>query len=104
MIKYSVPGNTSIGDYFARTAVLSYTPGYWTIMHTVQKLKVAVTAEFGETHVLNTLHNGTMQCMQKRFRLRGEADIASQQYDIEYILTAEIIQQSRSGINVNING
>jgi|TARA_B110000858_G_scaffold30837_1_gene33800 hypothetical protein len=102
VIKYSVPGNSSLGDYFARTAVLSYTPGYWTNNAYLPEIEGAVTAEFGETHVLNSITQGAAQ---KRFRLPGEVDIASQQFDIDYILSSRNYSATRTGtLTLNVNG
>ena len=102
VIKYSVPSNTSIEDNFTRTAVLSYTPGYWTTNAYLPEIEGAVYAEFGETHVLNTITSGPAQ---KRFRLPGEVDIANQQFDLEYMLTSRNYTAMRSGIiNVTVNG
>jgi hypothetical protein len=110
IIKYQTPGNTSRNDYFSRTAVLSYTPGYWTNNPYIPEIEGSVTAEFGELHVLNTLtptgYDAELAANKSKvFRLSGEADIASQQYDIEYILTSRNYSAVRSGvITVNING
>ena len=102
ILKYQTPGNSSKGDYFSRTAVLSYTPGYWTNYAYIPEIEGAVIAEFGELHVLNTITNGAAQ---KRFRLPGEIDIASQQFEIEYILSSRNYSAMRSGIVViNVNG
>jgi len=102
VIKYSVPGNVSKGDYFSRTAVLSYTPGYWTTSPYLPEIEGAVHAEFGETHVLNSITTGAAQ---KRFRLPGEVDIASQQFEIDYILTSRNYSATRTGtLKLSING
>ena len=110
VIKYQVSGNTSKGDFFSRTRWLSYTPGYWSNFPYVPEIEGAVIAEFGELHVLNTLtrtgydfQNNTS--LSKCFRLSGEADIASQQYEIEYILASRNYSSVRSGVlTVNVNG
>ena len=102
VIKYQTPGNTSKGDQFTRTAVLSYTPGYWTDKAYVPEIEGSVIAEFGELHVLNSITNGPAQ---KRFRLPGEADIASQQFDLEYILSSRNYSAVRVGtLTINVNG
>ena len=102
VIKYNVPGNLSKGDYFARTKILSYTPGYWDTYAYVPEIEGAVIAEFGELHVLNTIGSGSSQ---KRFRLSGEADIASQQYEIEYVLSSRNYSAVRSGVaTLTVNG
>jgi hypothetical protein len=102
VIKYNVPGNSSKGDYFARTKILSYTPGYWNTYAYVPEIEGAVIAEFGELHVLNTIGSGSGQ---KRFRLSGEADIASQQYEIEYVLSSRNYSAVRSGVaTLTVNG
>jgi len=102
VIKYQTPGNTSKGDYFSRTAVLSYTPGYWSDKAYVPEIEGSVVAEFGELHVLNTITNGLLQ---KRFRLPGEADIASQQFEIEYMLSSRSYSAVRSGVvTLSVNG
>jgi hypothetical protein len=109
VIKFQTSGNTSKGDYFSRTKWLSYTPGYWTTFAYVPEIEGSVIAEFGETHVLNTITrtgtdaNGPIG--QKRFRLSGEADIASQQYEIEYLINSRNYSASRSGIaTITLNG
>ena len=109
VIKYEKPGNTSNGDYFARTAVLSYTPGYWISYAYLPEIEGAVIAEFGETHTLNTIlrtgtdANGPIGV--KRFRLSGEPDIASQQYEIEYVINSSAYSASRSGTcTLTLNG
>ena len=109
VIKYEKPGNSSIGDYFARTAVLSYTPGYWVSYAYLPEIEGAVIAEFGETHTLNTIlrtgtdANGPIGV--KRFRLSGEPDIASQQYEIEYVINSGAYSASRSGTcTLTLNG
>jgi hypothetical protein len=102
VIKYQTPGNTSKGDYFSRTAVLSYTPGYWSDKVYVPEIEGSVIAEFGELHVLNTITNGSLQ---KRFRLPGEVDIASQQFEIEYLLSSRNYSAVRSGVaTLTVNG
>ena len=109
VIKYEKPGNSSNGDYFARTAVLSYTPGYWISYPYLPEIEGAVIAEFGETHTLNTIlrtgtdANGPIGV--KRFRLSGEPDIASQQYEIEYVINSSAYSASRSGTcTLTLNG
>ena len=109
VIKYEKPGNSSVGDYFARTAVLSYTQGYWTSYAYLPEIEGAVIAEFGETHTLNTIlrtgtdSNGPIGV--KRFRLSGEPDIASQQYEIEYVINSSAYSASRSGTcTLTLNG
>ena len=109
VIKYEKPGNSSVGDYFARTAVLSYTQGYWTSYAYLPEIEGAVIAEFGETHTLNTIlrtgtdANGPIGV--KRFRLSGEPDIASQQYEIEYVINSSAYSASRSGTcTLTLNG
>ena len=102
VIKFKTPGNTSKGDYFSRTKVLSYTPGYWTNKAYVPEIEGAVNAEFGETHVLNTITSGSAE---KRFRLSAEADVASQLYEIEYILSSRNYSAVRSGrLTITANG
>ena len=102
ILKYQTSGNSSIGDYFSRTAVLSYTPGYWTNYAYIPEIEGAVIAVFGELHVLNSITNGSAQ---KRFRLPGEIDIASQQFEIEYILTSRNYSAVRSGVaTLTVNG
>ena len=62
----------------------------------------ATRAEFGETHVLNSITQGAAQ---KRFRLPGEVDIASQQFDIDYILSSRNYSATRTGtLTLNVNG
>ena len=109
VIKYEKPGNSSIGDYFARTAILSYTQGYWISYPYLPEIEGAVIAEFGETHTLNTIlrtgtdANGPIGV--KRFRLSGEPDIASQQYEIEYVINSSAYSASRSGTcTLTLNG
>ena len=109
VIRYQTSGNTSKGDYFSRTAVLSYTPGYWTTFAYVPEIEGSVIAEFGETHVLNTItrtgtdSNGPIGV--KTFRLSAEDDIASQQYEIEYLINSRNYSASRSGIaTITLNG
>jgi hypothetical protein len=102
VIKFKTPGNTSKGDYFSRTKILSYTPGYWTIKAYVPEIEGAVNAEFGETHVLNTITSGSSE---KRFRLSAEADVASQLYEIDYILSSRSYSAVRSGrLTITANG
>lgn len=102
VLKFETPGNTSNNDYFSRTAVLSYTPGYWADYAYVPEIEGSVIANFGELHVLNTITNGAAQ---KRFRLPGEADIASQQFEIEYVLSSRSYSAVRSGVfTVTVNG
>ena len=102
VIKYQTPSNSSIGDYFSRTSILSYTPGYWNLYAYVPEIEGAVIAEFGELHVLNTITNGLAQ---KRFRLPGEVDIASQQFEIEYLLSSRNYSAVRSGVaTLTVNG
>ena len=109
VIKYETPGNTSLRDFFARTEVLSYTPGYWTSFAYLPEIEGTVLAEFGQTHVLNTIlrtgtdANGPIGI--KRFRLPGEPDIASQQFEIEYIINSTAYSASRSGVlTLTLNG
>jgi hypothetical protein len=110
VIKYQTSGNGSKGDYFARTRWLSYTPGYWSNFPYVPEIEGSVIAEFGELHVLNTLAQTGFDVelaanIAKVFRLSGEADIASQQYEIEYILSSRNYSAVRSGIlTLNVNG
>ena len=102
ILKYQTPGNSSIGDYFSRTAVLSYTPGYWTNYPYIPEIEGAVIAAFGELHVLNSITSGLAQ---KRFRLPGEIDIASQQFEIEYVLSSRNYSAVRSGVaTLTVNG
>ena len=102
ILKYQTPGNSSIGDYFSRTAVLSYTPGYWTNYAYIPEIEGAVIAAFGELHVLNSITSGAAQ---KRFRLPGEIDIASQQFEIEYVLSSRNYSAVRSGVaTLTVNG
>ncbi len=102
ILKYQTPGNSSIGDYFSRTAVLSYTPGYWTNYAYIPEIEGAVIAVFGELHVLNSITSGSAQ---KRFRLPGEIDIASQQFEIEYVLSSRNYSAVRSGVaTLTVNG
>lgn len=110
ILKYQTPGNGSKGDYFERTRWLSYTPGFWSNFPYVPEIEGSVIAEFGELHVLNTLTQTGYDVelaanIAKVFRLSGEADIASQQYEIEYILSSRNYSAVRSGIlTINVNG
>jgi hypothetical protein len=102
VLKYETPGNTSKGDYFARTRWLSYTPGYWNNFPYIPEIEGSVIAQFGELHVLNTITSGSAQ---KRFRLPGEIDIASQQFELEYVLASRNYSAVRSGVvTFNVNG
>ena len=91
-MRFDTPGNVSNDDYFTRTSILSYTPGYWPTKPYVPEIQGTVTAVFSELHVLNSI---TRSASTTRFRLPGEEDIASQQFDIEYILTSR---------NYSVNG
>ena len=113
VIKYQLPGNSSKGDIFARTRFLSYTPGYWNDYAYVPEIEGAVIAEFGQIHILNSLTAtgidpeapAELSDKTKCFRLPAEADIASQQFEIEYILTSKNYSTMRSGIfTVAVNG
>jgi hypothetical protein len=102
VMRFDTPGNVSNDDYFTRTSILSYTPGYWPTKPYVPEIQGTVTAVFSELHVLNTI---TRSASTTRFRLPGEEDIASQQFDIEYILTSRNYSAVRSGtVTLTVNG
>lgn len=109
VIKYETAGNFSTDDFFSRTAILSYTPAYWIAFPYTPEIEGTVIADFGETHVLNTILRTGVDADgpigEKRFRLSGEADIASQQYEIEYLLNSRSYSASRSGVvTITLNG
>jgi|TARA_B110000240_G_scaffold19824_1_gene20182 hypothetical protein len=102
VIRFQTPGNISKEDYFGRSKALSTTPGYFASNAYIPEIEGAVTAEFGELHVINTITSGAATT---KFRLPGEVGIASQQFDVEYILTSRNYSAIRIGIvTLTVNG
>jgi len=109
IVKFEQPGNTSEHDIFSRTAILSYDATYWDGVAYLPEVEGPGNIMFGETHILNTIartgidSNGIIH--QKRFRLAAETDIASQRFDIDYIVASRNYDAVRSGkLVINVNG
>ena len=101
IIKFVTNTNTSDGDYFSRTKVLGFTPGYWTSYDYHPEIEGSVSAELGEVHTVNITYTGLDgtgdPIYSKKFRLPAEPDIANQTYDIDYIITSRSYPAHRRG-------
>ena len=107
--KYEMPGNTSNGDKFSRSKVLGYDINYWDTTPYLPEIEGAIVAVFGETHILNTItrtgSNDDGIIHQKRFRLPAEPDVATQSYEIDYVIASRNYDSVRSGTFViSVNG
>lgn len=101
IIKYQTNTNHSENDYFSRTEILGFTPGFWTSNDYHPEIEGAVNATFGEVHTVTLTYSGIDGSgnpnYRKTFRLPAEPDIANQTYDIDYIITSRNYAAHRSG-------
>lgn len=110
VLEYANPGNSSLQDYFTRSAILSYNNLYWDSFPYVPEIQGCVIAEMAEVHVLNTVTrtgfdvDGNPQPI-KRFRLPLEEDVATQLFEVNYILSSRSYNMVRSGVfTIALNG
>lgn len=101
IIKYQTNTNFSEGDYFSRTEILGFTPGYWTSFDYHAEIEGAVNCTLGEVHTVTSTYTGLDgsgdPIYSKVFRLPAEIDIANQTYEIDYVITSRSYAAHRSG-------
>lgn len=101
IIKYQTNTNISENDYFARTEVLGFTPGYWTSFAYLPEIEGTVNTTFGEVHTVTITYTGLDGSgnpnYSKIFRLPAEIDIANQTFEIDYIITSRSYAAHRAG-------
>ena len=109
IIKYQTNTNISEHDYFARTEVLGFTPGFWTSFAYAPEIEGTVNATLGEVHTVNLTFTGIdgngNPNYSTIFRLPAEVDIANQTFDIDYIITSRSYAAHRAGtLTVIVDG
>ena len=101
IMKFETNTNTSEGDYFSRTEILGFTPGYWTSYNYHPEIEGAINSALGEIHTVISTYTGIdgvgNPIYSKKFRLPAEIDIANQTYEIDYIITSRSYAAHRSG-------
>lgn len=101
IIKFQTNTNLSENDYFARTEILGFTPGYWTSFAYLPEIEGTCIATLGEVHTVTLTYTGLDGSgnpnYSKIFRLPAEVDIANQTFEIDYILTSRSYAAHRSG-------
>ena len=101
IIKFETNSNVSENDYFSRTELLGFTPGYWTSFAYDPEIEGTVNTTFGEVHTVNITYTGVDGSgnpnYSKKFRLAAEDDIANQTFEIDYIITSRSYAAHRSG-------
>jgi hypothetical protein len=101
IIKYETNTNHSENDYFSRTNILGFTPGYWTSYDYHPEIEGAVNTTLGSTHTVSISYTGLDgsgdPIYSKKFRLPAELDIANQTYEIDYIITSRSYASHRAG-------
>lgn len=101
IIKYETNDNQSENDYFSRTNILGFTPGYWDSFDYQPEIEGYINTSFAETHTVITTFTGLDGTgnpnYSKLFRLPGETDIANQTYELDYIITSRSYAAHRSG-------
>lgn len=102
IIKYEVESNESYLDYFSRTEVLGFTPGFWTSFDYKPEIEGSINCVFGEKHLINNITFTGLDASSnpnyaKRFRLPAEANIANQTYEIDYTIISRSYAAHRSG-------
>ena len=101
IIKFQTNTNQSENDYFTRTELLGFTPGYWTSFNYLPEIEGTVNATLGEVHTATITYTGVDgngdPNYSKIFRLPAEVDIANQTFDIDYIITSRSYASHRAG-------
>ena len=91
VIDFNNPGNSSIEDFFARTADLGYNQTYISTYKYVSEIKGKVNATLGG---LNSLEVQEASSSTYFFRLPGDY---SRTYDIEYQYASNVVNARRTG-------
>ena len=91
VIDFNKPGNSSVEDYFARTADLGYNQTYISTYKYVSEIKGKVNATLGG---LNSLEVQEASSSTYLFRLPGDY---SRTYEIDYYYSSSIANAQRSG-------
>ena len=91
VIDFNKPGNSSVEDYFARTADLGYNQTFISTYKYVSEIKGKVNATLGG---LNSLEVQEASSLTYLFRLPGDY---SRTYEIEYYYSSDIVNAQRSG-------
>ena len=101
IIKFQTNTNHSENDYFTRTEVLGFTPGFWTSYDYAPEIEGTVNTTLGEVHTVNITYTGLdgdgEPTYSKIFRLPAEVDIANQTFEIDYIITSRSYAAHRAG-------
>lgn len=101
ILKFDTNTNTSEKDYFSRTDVLGFTPGYWTSYNYIPEIEGMVNSVLGQQHTVNVSYTGldvnAEPVYSKIFRLPAEVDIANQTFEIDYIITSRTYAAHRAG-------
>ena len=91
VIDFNRPGNSSVEDYFARTADLGYNQTYISTFKYVSEIKGKVNATLGG---LNSLEVQEASSSTYLFRLPGDY---SRTYEIDYYYSSSVANAQRSG-------
>jgi len=91
IIDFGAPGNSSIEDYFSRTADLSYNQTYISSAKYVSEIKGKVIADIGGWHELDVAEQGSYTYF---FRLPGDY---SRTYEIQYSYYSTLVNAQRTG-------
>ena len=91
VIDFNKPGNSSVEDYFARTADLGYNQTYISTYKYVSEIKGKVNATLGG---LNSLEVQEASSSTYFFRLPGDY---SRTYNIDYTYSSSVANAQRSG-------
>jgi len=101
IIKFQTNTNHSENDYFTRTEVLGFTPGFWTSYDYRPEIEGTVNSTLGEVHTASITYTGVDgngdPNYSKIFRLPAEVDIANQTFEIDYIITSRSYAAHRAG-------
>ena len=101
IIKYETNDNHSENDYFSRTHILGFTPGYWTSFNYLPEIEGAINTSFAELHTVTSTYTGLdgtgTPIYSKVFRLPAETNVANQTYKLDYIITSRSYAAHRSG-------
>ena len=98
IIKYAVIGNESVGDYFSRTAALSYNQSYLTGVEYIPEVEGIVNWIWGFEHSITLTQGDAVKVMRL-------PQATNQGFEIDYTLVSNNYEAARSGVmTVMVNG
>jgi len=92
VIDFGAAGNTSVEDFFARTADLSYNQSYISTNKYVSEIKGKVISDIGGWHQLEVSENSSYTYF---FRLAGDY---SRTYEVTYSYYSTLVNAQRTGV------